>query len=451
MKAIKIIGIILAMLVLLVVGGLFYASHYLRTPAFKETVLNSARGALGSDVTIDKFDVSLFSGITLGGVRIANPQGYAGDLLTADAFVLRYRLLPLLRGRVEIQQLSLDKPVVTLARGAGGAWNYEKLGGAPAPAPSQPAAPVTAPTTPASPPLDVTLSKLAMNHAVIVMLDESGKSLIRIDDANLTCAVNLEGGKLSGTGKTSIETMDVANSLFVRKLGAPVTISTDAIKLAPLDGTIAAGKISGDAGLRLTGGAAYMANVQVKDADLAKLIEEAGVKKKVMTGKLQLTTKLEGTGGLPTMTGNGKAEIVGGQVADIPLLNTLAALLQISALRNLKFSECVVEYSLANNVMQTPVIRLVAPDVQISGKGSVSLADYSLNHTMTIAFTTNAIAATPKEVRALFAPRQDGMQALDFKVWGPYDAPKTDLTDRLVNAAAQHLIEKGLQKLFKNN
>jgi hypothetical protein len=38
---------------------------------------------------------------------------------------------------------------------------------------------------------------------------------------------------------------------------------------------------------------------------------------------------------------------------------------------------------------------------------------------------------------------------LDFRVWGPYDSPKTDLQQRIVKGAAEQLLQKGLEKLFK--
>jgi len=90
-------------------------------------------------------------------------------------------------------------------------------------------------------------------------------------------------------------------------------------------------------------------------------------------------------------------EIDGGQLTQIPILNLLATLLQMDALRNLKFSECVMEYSISNNVMQTPVIRIISPELQITGKGSVSLADYSLNHNLTITFAKGALGAAQKK------------------------------------------------------
>ncbi len=119
MKAIKIIsiiiGVLIALVLTLVIAGVFFTNRYLQTPAFKEQVLKAAREELGADVRIDDFKVSLFSGVELRGVTIGNPPGFTGNLLTAEAFILHYRLLPLLSRRVEIQQLSLDKPIITLS------------------------------------------------------------------------------------------------------------------------------------------------------------------------------------------------------------------------------------------------------------------------------------------------------------------------------------------------
>jgi len=124
-KAVKVILIVVAVLVALVIlvvgAGIFFTDRYLQSAAFKETVLKTAHDELGADVRIEEMHASLFSGVELRGVVVGNPAGFGGNLVTAEAFVLRYRLWPLLRRRVEIEQLSLDKPVITLARNDAGA------------------------------------------------------------------------------------------------------------------------------------------------------------------------------------------------------------------------------------------------------------------------------------------------------------------------------------------
>ena len=130
-KAIKVIliivAVVMALAIILVGTGIYFTNRYLQTAAFKEQALRAAHNELGADVRIDDLKVSLFSGVELRGVTIGNPPGFPGNLVTANAFVLRYRLLPLLSRRVEIEELSLDKPVITLSQNAGGEWNYENI------------------------------------------------------------------------------------------------------------------------------------------------------------------------------------------------------------------------------------------------------------------------------------------------------------------------------------
>jgi uncharacterized protein involved in outer membrane biogenesis len=453
MKAVKIISIILAVLVVLVLtlvgAGVFFTNRYLQTPAFKEEVLKAARQALGTDVSIDNFQASLFSGVELHGVTIGNPTGFTGNLLTAEAFTLHYRLLPLLSRRVEIEQLSLDKPIITLSQNDKSEWNYESIGAkgsatnsAATEVKPTPTTPAATPTKSASaPPLDIVLSKLAITEGAISLISDKNKPLVKVDGINFSSAVSLIDNKMSGTAKAGIDKINLSDALFVEKVAASITIGSDEVKLAPLSGNLADGTMTGDVVVKFSDGLQYSVNMQVKDADVAKLLQEANTKP-VMSGKLMATTTLAGTGGLPTIVGNGHAQIDGGQLMEVPVLNLLATVLQMDALRNLKFSECVLEFSISNNIMQTPVIRLTSPELQITAKGSVSLADNTLKHDVTITFAKGAIGSIPNTIVGLFTEQTDGSQALNFKVWGPFNSPKTDLTKRIAQGALHQLLDK---------
>jgi uncharacterized protein involved in outer membrane biogenesis len=443
MKALKIVLVIVVVLLLILAGGVWYLTRFVNTPEFKMEVLDAARKAAGTDVKIGEMKVSLFSGIDLQEVVVVNPPGFTGNLLTAKSFALHYRLAPLLHKRVEVETLTLDTPVITLAKNSKGDWNYDKLG-----APSGPKTNTNQPgeAKPASSSgggLDVAVSRIELKHASVVMLNDSGKELLRITDANFTSSVDLTGGQLTGKGHASISEATAANSLFLRQVAAPVALTPEAIKLAPLTGKIADGEITGEAGLA---GSKYSVDLTVKNADVVKLIQEAGVAKKVFSsGKLQVNTALTGTGGLSTMAGSGKIEITGGQLVDVPVLNLIATLLQISALKDLRFDECRLEYTIADNVMQTPVVSVKSPQVQITGKGSVSLEDYSLNHNLTLALAKEALANAPDFVRQSFVQREDGWYTIEFRVWGPYDSPKEDLSKRLAKGVGQNLLQKFLK------
>jgi hypothetical protein len=341
-----------------------------------------------------------------------------------------------------------------MAKNAQGEWNYDKLG---APTEQKPSTePAT--TTPATPsgggksssPLDIAINHIELKNASIVMLGDDNKELLRVNNANLAMAVTLIGDKLNGSGKAGVELVNAGNSLLVRNFTAPVALTPTELKLTPLGGKVAAGDIGGDVTLNLVGGFKYNVYLQVKNAQVVKLLEEAGVAKKAFSdGKLQLTSTLTGTGGLATMNGTGRAEIVDGTLVKMPLQELLATLLQLPELRELKFTECLLEFTLADNVLQTPVIKLTAPHVRVTGKGSVKLEDNSLNHDLTLAIASSTLDKMPKEIRAVFTEQPDGFLALSFHVSGPYTSPKTDLQERLLKGAGEQLLQKGLQKLFK--
>jgi uncharacterized protein involved in outer membrane biogenesis len=458
MKAVKVILVVVAVLAALVIvlvgAGIFFTNRYLQTPAFKEQALQTARGELGADVAINELQVSLFSGVVLRGVVIGNPQGFSGNLLTADAFVLRYRLLPLLRRRVEIEQLSVDKPVITLTQNDKGEWNYERIGTPQAQPKSTPtASPQTTPGESAKPvPLDVVLSKLAITQGSVSMVDDSNKPIVKVDGIDFSSSVSLIDNQLAGTGKASIDKIDLSEKLFVEKVATVVELGSNQVKLTSLRGELADGKISGDVSVNYGDGLQYDVTVGLTNSDVGKLLQDAGAKQ-ALTGKLNVSTTMQGSGGVPTIIGNGHVEIDNGKVTEIPALNLLATLLQMDVLKDLTFSQCLVEFSISNNVMQTPVIRLTSPQIQITGKGSVALDTYQLNHDMTITFAKGALDNTLPPIRSLFTEQKDGSLSLDFKVTGPYNSPKTDLAKRmgqqLLQNGLQQLLQKGPQQLFK--
>jgi len=447
-KTIKILGVLFAVIVILLVLTVVLVNRYLQSPEFKEFALGAAHDALGSNVKLDTMNISVFSGVTLTGVVVSNPQGFPGDLLTADAFVLHYRLLPLLRRRVEIEEVSLRKPGIKLVRGDSGKWNYESFT-----AKAEQAATSNAAASTASEPtptvrrghFDITLSKVALDNGDIVMLAQTNKELLHLQGINLTSSIGFTGDKLSGDGKAGIDAINLSNSLFINKLAAVVKLSGDSLELDSLKGELAGGQISGNVSAKVLGDLNYAVQLQVKDADVDKLLQDAKTKR-VMKGKLQATVALQGTGGLPTIAGSGQAQITGGELVNEPILNTLAFVLP--ELKDLHFTEFRLEFSISNNVVQTPVIHVISPDVQITGTGTVSLADNTLNENMTLALSSALMSHVPQAMQGAFSQRSDGFMTVDFRVWGPYSSPQNDLKNKLITGTAKGLLQQGLERLL---
>jgi AsmA protein len=188
--------------------------------------------------------------VTLEGIRIANPAPFAGDLLTAEAFVLRYRLLPLLAGRVQVDRLALEKPVLALAMDAKGGFNYERLGGAAAK--GAPATPAQAAPTAAAP-LRIVMKSLAVENGSVVMNDQTKARLMAVEDIDFRSAFEVARGVAQGAGQVTIGKANFADVLFLRAVKAPLSMSKEKLTLSPIRGALAGGEVSGDLKVDLGG------------------------------------------------------------------------------------------------------------------------------------------------------------------------------------------------------
>jgi len=442
----KILLAVAAVVLVVVVGIVAYGVRLagsLNTPEFQKTVLDQAKAAVGGDVRVEDMKISLLSGVTLRKIALKNPAPFPGDLLTADAFVLRYKLLPLLAGRIEVERLSLEKPALGLVMDAKGVFNYEKLG--PKPSPGAKAAPAAGPAVP----LKIVLSRLSVDDASVTMTDHTKAPLLSVEDADFTSAFEIEGGVARGSGKATIKTVNVGDVLFVKGVSAPLSASKEEVKLAPIRAKVAGGDASGDVTVRLKGGFRYVANVDLDGTSVKTLLEEA---KSVagVTGTLRGKATFEGTGGLPTLKGRGQAQVADCRVENAKVMALLSTALQVPELANPEFDECRLEFTMTGSRVQTPVVSLKGDAMQLTGHGTYNVDTYAIDYDMSLALAAKLLAkVTRKELRPAFKDRGDGFSTVEFRVFGTTLAPQTDLLSRVGKAVATEAAKDQVNKLLK--
>jgi hypothetical protein len=458
-KRLAIAGAIVALVVL---GLGAYAARLaarLDTPEAKAWILDQARQALGVEVQAKELHASLFRGLELRGVRVANPPGFSGPLLTADAFALKYELWPLLIGRLHVDELSLDKPVVQLAMDGRGTFNYERLG----PRPEAGARASGKPSgsgggagsgtggsgVPAGLPIELALSHLALRDARISLVDARKAAMLKVEGAELSSGFKLAGSALDGSGRARIASLGLADALFVRGLEAPIEARKRGLRLGPIRGRLAEGRAEGDLRVDLGEAFRYSLSLKVEGAKVEALLKEAGARP-TLAGSLAAEGSFEGTGGVPTLTGKGWARVDDCRTNQSPLLLTLAALLQIRELANPDLDECRAEFTLGGGRARTPVLSLKGREVRLTGSGVTTLADGALDYDMTLALSRRLLAGIPaKEIRAAFdEEREDGFGLLSFRVTGTTAAPKTDVAARIAKSGALAVVKGKLGKLF---
>jgi hypothetical protein len=417
--------------------GVGYVAHLVRsfdTPEFKRSILDRASASVGTRIEARKVDISLLQGLTLEGVTIANPPPFGGSLVTADAFVLRYSLWSLLSGRLELANLSVEKPALNLAMDARGVFNYEKLSGSNATSSTSSAGTL---------PIELVISKLSLKGARIVMRDPRA-ALLKVEGADLSSSVRLAGASVEGEGTLRIAVLNLADSFFVRGVSAPLKASNGALALAPVRAVLAGGDVRGDVKVQLQNRFHFGTKLTVTGAQLQKLLEEAKAAQ-TASGTVAADAAIEGSGGLATLKGKGQIQVKGCKVSHAPLMTLVATALRIPELAHPDFDECRTTFTLGGGRLVTPSLSLKGPSLQIAGHGVTSLESLSIDYDMTLALRETLLKRIPaQELRAAFKDRGDGFATLDFKVTGTTSAPQSDLAMRLGKGAA----ESGLKKLL---
>jgi hypothetical protein len=447
-RAVKILAVVLLGAVALLGAGLFLLARYLDSDAFRRAAIGAAQEALGAPVTVGELRVSIFSGAVFREVVVGNPPGLPGEILRAEALVVRPRFLPLLRRRLEIREIRLDAPTVTLARSDHGEWTYERLALRP-PAPAAPPGtggaaetppPVTGPAA-----LDVVVPRLALSRGTLVVQHERKRPIVGARGIDVITSLSRVGSALTGEGELKIDSLRVAERVEVQALAARLRFGGGELTLAPLRGTLADGKLDGQVTVRPAGPTRFAIALELRDARAETLLASLGGRS--LSGRLLARASF--TGVADGVGGQGHAEIRDGQLHDLPVLGAVAAALDLPLLRDLRFQEGAIEFVLAGDVLRTPMVRFVSGEVRIVGKGEVLLRTGELAHELTLLVTPGTVRRAPREMRTAFTPRPDGRMGVDFRVWGPYRSPRTDLQDRVLRGFAESLLRKGLRQFLR--
>jgi AsmA protein len=245
-RTLKVIGIVIVVLILLVV----IAPFLIPVNHFRPEIEQQASAALGRKVEVGNLSLSLFSG-SLGADNLAiadDPKFSSAPFLTAKSLKVGVEMMPLIMSKtLNVTDVVIDSPQVSLIRNAAGDWNYSTLGASPQKAQAQ-TAPAAAPATPAAPaaksaappsgaPPAFTVQKLELKNGQITVSSvgsakKSNYSNVGVVASNVslvskfpvTVTADLPGGgnfKVDGTAGPVNETNSV-----LTPLDAKITVSS---------------------------------------------------------------------------------------------------------------------------------------------------------------------------------------------------------------------------------
>src|SRR4051812_4695702 len=182
------IGIAFAILILLLVVVYFVAT----SGAFlKSVILPRAGKSLNAQITVDDANISPFSSVTLKNFRLKTTG--AEPVISANEVRLRYSLMDIIKGHINVDEATLDTPTVSIVKEADGASNLDPLLKGEKKQPSKPSDKKT----------DLNIKNVALKNGTVRItqkLKNAGPNVTELTGLN----VSLDQLKTGGSGRLTI-------------------------------------------------------------------------------------------------------------------------------------------------------------------------------------------------------------------------------------------------------
>jgi AsmA protein len=251
----RVVGIVIALFLVLLIALPFL----INVNSFRPKIESEASAALGRQVTIGNLSLSILLGsVRADNIAIADDPAFGkSPFVTAKSLKVGVELMPLILSKqVNVTDLTVDAPEITLLKGANGKWNFSTIGGAAENSPE--------PTKSDESQLkSFSLAKLNVKHGkLLVGKAKSSAKPVLYDNVNISVknfsftsefpfelAALLPGGgdlKISGkagpintdgASKTPLETAVKVNNMNIGALGL-IDPATGIAGLASYDGTL---------------------------------------------------------------------------------------------------------------------------------------------------------------------------------------------------------------------
>lgn len=414
---------------------------------------------LGTPLYLKQISITPWSGLKLNGITIPQEAGkMEGNFLEAQSFQLRVQFWSLFSNRLVIRQVSLIRPEVVWAQNSAGKWRLPELppekmppppskAAAPSslapPAPPPPAA-AASPASGAAPPNEPALAdtpgtpftpevqRVTLKDGDFTFLDSAGRIIAKFSGLDFRSSFRTA---TEIKGNANVERISLRDRFFLENLESPLHYDPRELGFSNISAQAADGLISGHFEMQLQApDSPFRATVKFRDLQAEKLLTNAGGPAGMITGRVEGFLDAEGkTADSNALTGHGEIVLRDGKLQQYSLLVALGQILQIDELMQLQLEQAEVKYHISPGIVTIDQLLVRSPNIRLTATGTINFrGKLRLN---------SELALNDKIRRQLFAPIRENFQPLDqpagyaavnFKISGTVDRPKTDLMDKLV-------------------
>jgi AsmA protein len=175
----RIVGVAVAVLIALLIALPFL----INVNSFRPRIESEASAALGRQVTISNLSLSILSGgVRADGIAIADDPAFSkSPFVTAKSLNVGVELMPLIFSKqLNVTDITLEAPQITLLKAANGKWNFSTIGGTSEPKSSEPS------KSGGSAPTNFSVAKLKVNRGKLLVARSKSSKPVVYDNVNIS-------------------------------------------------------------------------------------------------------------------------------------------------------------------------------------------------------------------------------------------------------------------------
>ena len=484
--------------VALICGALLTVPAFIDLGIFKASYLPLLEDALHRRLDVSEVRLSLLPtpSIRLSNLKVSDsPATAANTFFAAEQLQLRLKFLPLLRGRFEVTEFVLEKPVINLLKDSDGAANYSDLAGKKAPFATtedhkRRPAPAKTPDSAAMPFLLPNRMRIRDGR---LNVETNGQRPLRINGIELSLQdfsgsrpfpyraafnypglknVSLEGELSYHEDQGSLTLKE--NRLKVQDLTVPVdgsvtnlaaiprlnlTLAQDPVEARTVFQILAAFglapremDVSGPIGVRVTiTGPSNNCVSQIRG--LFKGVSVAGRRavKGNLNGEVFLKVPLGADSVTRRLQGNGKLVASDGELTNVDLLKKVQRVTGMIGFTKEETREATTfktletDFTIAEGSADFKRIYLINPQMEIRGTGTMTLSRPSLDLALEATLSAAASARANRGKAVPVFKNSEGRIVVPLKITGPVEDPSVNLdTSKLAEKGMTRSVEKNL-------
>ena len=483
-----------------ILATILVVPHFIDLGLFKSTYLPLIEDALNRRVDVSEVHLSLVPtpSIRLSKLRVSDNPPFAGNtFFSAQLVRLRVKFLPLLRGRFEVTELILDKPVFNLLKQPDGSFNYSDIGSKKSSSGSRRDwKRKSAGKIPDASALLIPSNMRVQDGQLNVITQGQTPLVIRGIDLSLKGVsdnapfpfkaafsyaglktVSLEGDLDYQREKALLDLKN--NRLKIQDLTFPVrgqisnlfttprvqlNLSSDNVDAGPVFQILSVfnlaprdTEVSGPMALDMSvNGPSNSLATQVRGIFKDVKVNGKRAVKGTLTGEVLLRLPFGRGPASKRLQGTAKLVARDGELTNVDLVNKIQRITGMIGLSKderrqaTTFKTMEADVIIGGGYAEFTRLYLVNPQLEVNGTGTMTLEQPTLDMALDTALSSQASARAGLPRAATFFKDRQGRVVVPLKVTGPVEKPAVNLnTEKLAGTALPQKVEKGVSSFFR--